>query len=57
VRVVELRRPAAARRAGGRVGRTVVACVRQQVGEEDRQDDIAGGVGVAAGRRPHGEQE
>ena len=52
-------RPVVPRSAPGSVGRTVVAGVGEQLREQDRDHEIARGVGVhaAAGRRAQREEE
>jgi hypothetical protein len=42
-------RPVVARGALGGVGRTVVTCGGEQLREQDREDDLAGGSRVRAG--------
>jgi hypothetical protein len=52
-------RPRVARRARGGMRGTGVASVRQQLGEQQREDEVAGRVGVRAAPvgRPQSERE
>jgi hypothetical protein len=55
--VVRARRLAAAGRARRRAGASLVARFREEPREQDRQDDVARGLGVAPGARAESECE